>query len=414
MAKDSRRAKGTGSIYKKTVTRKGKEYSYWEASVTIGYDQGTGKQLRKTFTGKTQKEVREKMQAAAVAVQDGDYFEPTTMTLAQWLDTWLNEYCADLKFLTKQKYETVCRVHLKPALGATKLSKLTSPEIQKFYNELGRTGKEIRKKDKSGKELISRAPLSSKSIRSIHGVLSKALNTALRLGMIRRNPATLCTTPKPEKKEVDPLTDTQVKQFIKLCDSEIYGNAYKLIIFTGLRESEALGLTWDCVNFDTGIIKICKQLQRQGKEDALVPLKNNKPRYLTVPQSVLNVLKDQYNKQTEYRLRAGELWEGWQSLRERQSGLVFTKPDGSNISAAALYQRYKHLAEAIGAPKSRVHSLRHTYAVISLQNGDDVKTVQDNLGHATASFTLDVYGHVSEKMKADSAERMERYIQSMA
>ena len=152
----SRRAKGTGNIRKRTVERGGKFYSFWEAAVTIGYDPGTGQQIRKTYTGKTQKEVREKMQAAAVAVQDGDFFEPAKMTVTQWLDLWLKEYCSDLKFKTKEKYETVCRVHLKPALGATKLAKLTTPQIQSFYNELGRTGKVTKKKDKSGKEIERR------------------------------------------------------------------------------------------------------------------------------------------------------------------------------------------------------------------------------------------------------------------
>ena len=116
----------------------------------------------------------------------------------------------------------------------------------------------------------------------------------------------------------------------------------------------------------------------------------------------------------ERRLAAGEIWQGWQSPEEMKTSLVFVKEDGSCITGAALYQRYKHLAEQIGAPGSRVHDLRHTYAVLSLQNGDNVKTVQDNLGHATAAFTLDVYGHVSEKMKEDSAARMQNYIENMA
>ena len=151
MAKDTRRAKGTGNIRKRTVMRNGKEYTFWEAAVTTGYDPGTGQQIRKTYTGKTQKEVREKMQAAAVAVQDGDFFEPSKMTVAQWLDLWLKEYSADWKYKTKEKYEAVCRVHLKPALGASRLAKLTTPQIQSFYNELGRTGKVTKKKDKDGK-----------------------------------------------------------------------------------------------------------------------------------------------------------------------------------------------------------------------------------------------------------------------
>ena len=412
--KKPRRAKGTGNLRKRTVERGGKQYTFWEASVTVGYDPGTGQQIRKTYTGKSQKEVREKMQAAAVAVQDGDFFEPAKMTVAEWLDLWLKEYSADWKYLTKQKYETVCRVHLKPALGATKLSKLTTPQIQSFYNELGRTGKVTAKKDKSGKTVERQEPLSPKSIRLVHGVLSKALNTAVRVGYIKRNAAELCTTPKLEKKEISPLTDAQIKQFVSLCAGEDYGRIYKLILFTGLREGEALGLTWDCVDFKAGTLKIKQQLQRQGEKDELVPLKNSKPRYLTAPAFVMQLLTDEHTHQIEQRLAAGELWQGWQSLEEMKTGLVFLKDDGSNITAAALYQRYKHLAEMIGKPESRVHDLRHTFAVLSLQNGDNVKTVQDNLGHATAAFTLDVYGHVSEKMKEDSAARMQAYIENMA
>ena len=78
-----------------------------------------------------------------------------------------------------------------------------------------------------------------------------------------------------------------------------------------------------------------------------------------------------------------------------------------------VYKAYKDLASKIGAPESRVHDLRHTYAVLSLQNGDNVKTVQDNLGHATAAFTLDVYGHTSERMRQDSAARMQQYIENI-
>ena len=412
--KKTRRAKGSGTIKKRTVIRNGKPYTFWEAQITVGNDPGTGKQMRKTFTGATQKEVREKMQKAAVAVQDGDFFEPSKLTLSAWLDLWLREYSADWKYKTLEKYETVCRVHLKPALGAVKLAKLSPPQIQSFYNELGRTGKVTTKKDKNGKTVERREPLSPKSIRLVHGVLSKALNTAVRIGYIKRNASELCTTPKLEKKEIQPLTDAQIKEFVALCAGEDYGRIYKLILFTGLREGEALGLTWDCVDFKAGTLKIKQQLQRQGEKDELVPLKNSKPRYLTAPAFVMQLLTDEHTHQIEQRLAAGELWQGWQSLEEMKTGLVFLKDDGSNITAAALYQRYKHLAEMIGKPESRVHDLRHTFAVLSLQNGDNVKTVQDNLGHATAAVTLDVYGHVSEKMKEDSAARMQAYIERMA
>ena len=113
-------------------------------------------------------------------------------------------------------------------------------------------------------------------------------------------------------------------------------------------------------------------------------------------------------------MAAGEAWEGWKTEEERKTALVFTTALGSNLSPQTVYNHCKKVLNRIGAGDRCVHDLRHTYAVRSLQNGDSIKTVQGNLGHATAAFTLDVYGHVSERMKDESAARMERYISEMA
>lgn len=414
----SRAAQGAGSIRKKTVTRKGQQYTYWEARITVGRDPGTGKQIQKSFSGKTQKEVREKMQAAAVAVNENDYFEPAKMTVAQWADIWLDEYCSGVKYRTAKHYRAQCDTHIKPALGATKLSKLTTPQIQAFYNELGKTGHTVTRKDKkTGKVTVTKEPLSTKSIKNIHCILSKALNTAIEVGYIKDNPASRAKLPKVERKEINPLTDEQVKAFLKALDAEEYSALYKVIVFTGLRESEAIGLTWDCIDFEKGVLKINKQLQKRPVEDGgytFAPLKNDKTRMLTVPPFVIDVLKARRVQQLQERFEAGSLWQGYKSTKEQKTALVFTTATGGPINPKVVYRHYKKIAAQIDAPESRVHDLRHTYAVLSLQNGDDVKTVQGNLGHATAAFTLDVYGHVSEKMKEDSAARMQAYIDNMA
>lgn len=134
--KNSRAAQGAGNIRKKTVLRNGKEYTFWEARVTVGRDPGTGKQIRRSFSGKTQKEVREKMQAAAVAVNDGDYFEPSKMTVGQWLDTWAEEYLNSVKPRTVESYKANIKQHIKPAIGALRLSELTAVDVQRLYNNL--------------------------------------------------------------------------------------------------------------------------------------------------------------------------------------------------------------------------------------------------------------------------------------
>lgn len=394
----SRAAQGSGTIRKKTVVRNGKEYTYWEARVTVGRDPGTGKQVQRSFSGKTQKEVREKMQAAAVAVNEGDYFEPSKMTIARWVEIWLQEYTGDKKYLTVKHYKAQCKTHIVPSLGAVKLSELTPPQIQAFYNGLQRDG------------------LAAKSVRNIHGILTKCLSTAVQVGYLRSNPASMVTLPKVEKKEIHPLTDEQVKDFLRVSAGDEYEILLKVILFTGLRESEAIGLTWDCVDFKAGTVKVCKQLQKRPLADGgftFAPLKNDKARTLKPAPFVMELLERRKREQAAQRLKAGQLWQGWETAEKQKSALVFTTATGGNLSPQTVYNHYKKLACQIGAPESRVHDLRHTFAVLSLQNGDDVKTVQGNLGHATAAFTLDVYGHVSERMKEDSAARMEGYIKGL-
>lgn len=195
-----------------------------------------------------------------------------------------------------------------------------------------------------------------------------------------------------------------------------FGTLFKVVVFTGLRLGEALGLTWDCIDFQKKRLIINKQLQKRPLADGgfvFAPLKNDKSRVIAPAPFVLVLLKQWQQRQIKDRLKVGSLWEGWTTERERQTSIVFTNDLGGHLHPQTVYNHFKKLAAAVGAPQARVHDLRHTFAVLSLQNGDDVKTVQENLGHATAAFTLDVYGHVSEGRKEASAQRMQRYIEAM-
>ena len=388
---NTRAAQGSGTIRQRKDGR-------WEARYTVGRDPGTGKQIQRSVYGATQQEVRKKLAQVTTALDCGDCFQPSKMTLARWVELWLQEYTSDKKYLTVKHYTAQCKTHIVPSLGAVKLAELTAPQIQAFYNGLLRDG------------------MAPKSVRNIHGILTKCLSTAVSVEYIRDNPASRVTLPRVEKKEIHPLTDEQVKDFLRVSAGDEYEILLKVILFTGLRESEAIGLTWDCVDFKAGTVKVCKQLQKRPLSDGgftFAPLKNDKTRTLRPAPFVLELLERRKREQAEQRLKAGELWVGWQTTDQQKSALVFTTATGSNLSPQTVYNHYKKLASQIGAPDSRVHDLRHTFAVLSLQNGDDVKTVQGNLGHATAAFTLDVYGHVSERMKEDSAARMQEYISNL-
>lgn len=394
--KGKKNAQGAGTIRKRTDGR-------WEARFTTGFDSATGKQVQKSIYGKTQKEVREKLTELTLEVDTGTYIEPSKMTLEQWMKIWLDEYMFDKKWSTIKHYKAQANTSIIPALGRYPLSQLDPHLIQTFYNSLLR-GK--------GRE----KPLSPKSIRNIHGILSKCLSTAVKLEYMRRNPAESVTLPRVTKKEIKPLTDEQVGKMVAQAGNDGFGTLFKVVVFTGLRLGEALGLTWDCVDFQRKRLTINKQLQKRPLADGgfvFAPLKNDKVRVIAPAPFVMALLSQWQRQQIEDRLASCSLWEGWKNERERQSFIVFTNELGGHLHPQTVYNHFKKLAGSIGAPQARVHDLRHTFAVLSLQNGDDVKTVQENLGHATAAFTLDVYGHVSERMKEASAERMQQYIEAM-
>ena len=419
-----RAANGNGSIRKKTQIKNGKTYTWYEARITTGYDPNTGKQIQRSVSGKKKEDVAKKIRKLSVEVDEGTYLEPNKMTLAEWLDIWMSDYMGDKKYLTVKNYKSNIETHIKPKLGSVKLQKLVPHMIQRFYNELSDHGCSVPVKDKNGnvqkkdgKVVTSLNPMAAKTVRNIHGTLNKALSVAVSIGYLRSNPAECVILPRVEKKEIHPLTDEQVKEFLKAASSEDYGIALKVILFTGLRESELLGLTWDSVDFKTGSITISKQLLKRKIEDGgstLSSTKSGKMRIIKPAPFVMELLAQQYKEQAKQRLQSGNQWQGWQTSEEQKTSLVFLTPDGKHLSQTSIRYHFKKVVERIGVPAARVHDLRHTFAVLSLQNGDNIKTVQGNLGHATAAFTLDVYGHVSERMKDDSAARMQAYIDNIS
>lgn len=388
-------AAGTGTIRKKTVTRGGKDYTFWEARYTAGYDPGTGKQIQRSITGKTQKEVAKKLKEATAAIDAGTYTAPNKMTVAQWLDIWQAEYLGAVKPSTVISYKATIKNHLKPGLGAIRLESLAPHQVQSLYNSLSNP--------QPGQNTTS-----AKTIKNIHGVLHKALQQAVLNGNLRTNPCDACVLPKVIKKEIQPLDEDQISAFLKAIKGHRFEDLFTTTIFTGMREGEVCGLLWDCVDLNKGTVLINKQLQKMrqtGGEHRLVPTKNGKARSITLAPFVVSILKQVKKKQLADRLRYGECYES--------SGFVFTDELGRHLKPQVVYRDFKKVVTDIGSPSTRFHDLRHSYAVAAIKSGDDIKTVQENLGHATAAFTLDIYGHVTEKMKQDSANRMEQFIKSV-
>lgn len=391
MPQSKKGAAGIGTIRKKTVTRNGRDYIFWEARYTVGFDPGTGKQVQRSISGKTQKEVRQKLQAATSAIAAGTYVAPCKMTLGQWLDIWKAEYLGGVKPLTLKDYYIQIDAHIKPALGAVRLDGLEPHMIQRFYNTMS---------DREGN------PLSPKTIKNVHGVLHKALQQAIANGYISQNPSSACVLPKVQKPEIKPLEPSEIALFLKEADKDSYGNLFTVAIFTGMRQGELLGLSWENVDFANGVIHVKQQLQCKDGEYFFCTPKSGKGRTITPASIVMEALQQEWRNQRFASMEAGEAWDN-------PNNLVFTDALGKNLVRRTVVKHFKAVAQRVGIPDARFHDLRHSFAVTSLQAGDDIKTVQANLGHVTAAFTLDVYGHVTEKMKRDSATRMQKFYESI-
>ena len=371
-----RNAKKNGSIRQRADGK-------WEARCTI-----YGK--RRSFYGDKQLDVLKEMRAALKSDDDGSYFEPKKVRLSEWLDIWLEEYVKPSnKPLSYSTYKSRIDTHIKRELGKVTLSNLTPTHVQTFYNNL-----------------LRKEGLKPKTIKNIHGILHKAMHQAMILRYIGHNPCDACTLPRVEKKEITPLSESEIAAFLEeINNGEMLKDLFTVALFTGMREGEICGLPWSAVNFKDGTITVKQQLCREkikGGQHYIATTKNDKTRTLTVAPFVMDILRNVKREQLTNQMMFGTAWQN-------EFNLVFTNPQGHFIVPQTALKRFKAVATKIGRPDARFHDLRHTYAVTALQEGDDVKTVQQNLGHATASFTLDVYGHVSEKMKKESAERMQKY-----
>ena len=245
-------------------------------------------------------------------------------------------------------------------------------------------------------------------MRIIHGIRSYALERAVKLEYIAVNPSRACILPRKEKKEIQHLTEKEIKAFLAEIEGEPLKELFTFTLFTGMRLGEVAGFPWDAVDFINGTVTVKQQLYELSKAELKSGVqrigtpKSGKPRTITVAPFVMDLLRKVKEEQAANQLEVGSAWNN-------QYNLVFTNKTGVFFSHSVINKCFKKIATKIGRPDARFHDLRHTYAVISLQEGDSPKTVQQNLGHATANFTLDVYAHVSEKMKQDSANRMQAF-----
>ena len=388
-----KRGNGEGSIVKR------KDGS-WMGAVVVGRTP-KGDLNRKYFYGKTRKEVADKMLPILSTLQAGEYVEPSKVSLSEWLDIWLNEYKKNaLKPTTFDSYETNIRYHLKPAIGHISLKDLKTYDLQKFINEKYDNGK-----------------VSTALLRKLRNILHGALQQAIVIQHITKNVTEGLILPQHKQKDIKVLTREEEKRFKEALAGDKLETAFKFALASGLRIGEFLGLTWDCIDWEQGIISVRKSLIRVKDRSVNAKKKNkyivedttktkNSKRKVPIPKSAM-VMMEMYkqNQETEKGLAEGVYDD---------NNLVFCTALGNRIVPRNAERSFTRLAKKAGIEGASIHSLRHTYATRLFELGVASKTVSELLGHKNVSHTLDVYTHVLPDTKNEAVQKLDSlFIQDM-
>ena len=383
----SRSRRGDGSVYQH---KSGK----WVGEATVGLRPDGGRDRRFVYA-----DTREEAQAALRKLlherDKGLLADPGRQTVGQFLTAWLEDVVKpSLRPQTYRSYAGVVNKHINPALGRIRLTKLSPQHLQRFYRE---------KQDEG----------LTRTVRLCHSVLHRSLGQATKWGLIPRNPASVVDPPKVPQREFRPLSPEQAGRFLEAAENDRFYGLYVLAITCGLRQGELLGLTWENVDLDKGILQVRYQLQwvkkeaqKSGKREeptwVLTEPKSAKSRRTVIlPQVAVQALKKHRAQQAAEKLKMGEVWQ--------DCGFVFTTPIGTPQDASNLRKiSFQPLLEGAGVPRIRFHDLRHTCATVLLSQGVHPKVVQEQLGHSQISLTLDTYSHVLPTLQQEAANEMDK------
>jgi integrase len=370
-----KRGNGEGSIWRR-------KSGGWCAQYTVYTSEG---RKRRTLYGKTRQEVAAKLSKALADREGGLTFDAGSLTVGEYLARWLSHSVRDtVSQKTYERYESIARVHLSPALGRIRLKTLTPDHVRGLYREKLDSG------------------LAPRSVLHIHRTLSKALKQATDDGLIPRNAAASVKPPQARREEMQPLSRDQVRTFLDTVRGERMEALYVLAVTAGLRQGELLALKWEDVDLEGAnpTLEVRRSLSETRGRRSFVSPKSGHVRLLRLSWRAVSALRVHRKRQLEERVRKAGLWE--------DRGLVFPSEVGTPMSGRNLYRAFKIRVKRASLPQTlRFHDLRHTCATLLLRQGVNPKFVQELLGHADISLTLNTYSHVLPDMGDAAASGMD-------
>ncbi|MBR3970677.1 MAG: site-specific integrase [Ruminococcus sp.] len=372
-----------------TIQKRGKSYLI---RVSCGYDiNGNHKEQSMTWKpnenmSKRQIEKELKRQAVLFEEQVSHGYKTTAVKFQDFAEEWFEEY-AKLN-LRSTTYERMLQLRKRVynAIGHLRMDKITARQLQGFVNSLAKEGAN----EKTGK------PLAQKTIRHNLSFISDVFSYAVKMDLLSDNPCRKVTVPKGEVKEKQIYSQEEMAHLLTAIQGEPlkYKAFFFLIAYSGFRRSEMLGLEWKDIDFENNIITIKRTSNYTAERGIYTDTTKTKrsQRVLKISPYIMEILKDYKLEQDEEALRLGDKWV--------ESDRLFVKWNGEPMNNQTPYGWLKEFCEKHDLPFYGLHSFRHLFASLLVNNGVDIVTVSGALGHSTVSTTTNVYCHMIEDAQA--------------
>lgn len=367
-----KRGQGEGAVYWDEARQR------YRAAITL--DGGK----RKYFSGRTERDVKRLLNAALVAKEKGLLQTGPRQTVEKYMTAWLVGIKSNLKIRAWERYRIDVEKRIIPQLGKRALDSLTPSDLRTFYAKL-----------------LTDDGLAPRSVRNVHRVLHKALQDAVNDDVLCRNVADRVEPPRADDPDRRWLVPDEARQFLIAAKGEPLEALYILAITTGMRQAEILGLRWDVVDLEHGVLAVLRTVySTQTQGIVWGDTKNTRSRRsIALPPLVVDALRRHKERQALVRAAAGKRWQ--------EQNLVFTTSVGGPICRHNFLQRHFHpFLERAKLPRIRFHDLRHSAASLLGSLSTSPKVVQELLGHSSIQVTMDLYSHVLPASHGEAVTRL--------
>jgi integrase len=373
---------------KGSIVKRGDSYSI---IIDIGRD-AFGKRKQRWFSGfKSRKDAENQLPRILIKLEDGELIDNNSVTLGNFLDDWLKSKIKkdNLSPTTVDGYKNIIFKHLIPTIGKLKLQDIKPYNLQKYFD-------------------VKNEILSARTLANHKRVLSSALIYALDMDLIEKNPLPKVKLPRQQKEETRILNIDECNLLLEKVKSNLTLKIpVMLALLLGLRRGEVLGLSWDAVDLDNKTISVVQNLEYvDGKYYFKDPKTLKSKRTISIPKSLVALLREHYKWQCEVKVRSKNTWGTDQNL------VCTRKKNGLPMTPHVLSDMFNKYLKRNNLPHVRFHDLRHTNASLMLASGVSSKVAGNRLGHSKVSITLDLYSHVMESVDIEAAEKIDMIIKN--